>query len=406
MRSKMKVLVMIMVIAVFWLSAVTGCVNDAEQISTTDSASNGQSTISEMDEKSENTTLSNTADVPVLNMAWDFDLHGSIMLAAAVKGDEFKNSGYYFNELINKEQYELYEGDTLIAIVNTIVTKGSSETAVMMGQGQIDMCVNSSTGMMAGIDQGTNVQMLCPIHVDGISLVFPKGTGISGWQEVEAYIKDSEIPVKIGFHSPTSAPRVLVQKALTDAGLKVSVDPDAQDVDVILVNLNGSKNLMPAFTSSVVDAWVAPSHYPELAESEGIGEIALKLTDFPPEGQWLDFPCCVFAAREAIVEKHPDIMKAMVGLLTASAEWCEHNRDEAAPVLGEIIGISPEVVKQAQIKFTTTPTKNWMAGEALYLTMLNELEIFEGDLKGKTLNDVQDQIFNFSFLAEKPELED
>lgn len=338
------------------------------------------------------------AEIPTLNMAWDFDLHASALLAAVAKGEDFADSGYYLKELINKEQYELYQGDKLLAVVNTIVTKGSSETAVMMGQGQIDMCVNSSTGMMSAKDQGTDIQMLCPIHVDGISLVLPPGTGIKGWEQVEAYIKAADQPVKIGYHSPVSAPRVLIQKALVDAGIVVSEDPDAQDADVILVNLNGAKNLLPAFSAEVVDAWVAPSHYPETAEYEGIGEIALKLTDFPPEGQWYDFPCCVYAARTEIIEQYPEVIQGMVALLTYSANWCQNNRPEAAPVLAEIIGIPVEVVENAQIVFTTDPTDKWMEGEALYVEMLNQLGIFEGDMKGKTIDDVRDVIFNFSFL--------
>ena len=288
----------------------------------------------------------------------------------------------------------------MLATVNTIVTKGSSETAVMMGQKQIDMCVNSSTGMMSAKDQGTDVQIICPIHVDGISLVFPTGSGISGWNQVETYIKASEQPVKIGYHAPTSAPRVLLQKALVDAGLVVSEDPDAQEgVDVILINLNGGKNLLPAFSSNLVDAWVGPSHHPETAEHEGLGEIALRLAEFPPEGQWYDFPCCVYAARSDIVEQYPEVIQGMVALLTYSADWCQNNRSEAAPILAEIIGIPVEVVEKAQIVFTTTPTDKWMEGEALYVNMLNELGIFEGDMQGKSINDIKDELFNFSFLT-------
>ncbi|HBQ86878.1 MAG TPA: ABC transporter substrate-binding protein [Syntrophomonas sp.] len=336
--------------------------------------------------------------VPILNMAWDFDLHGAALLAAVSKGEEFKESGYYLKEVVAKEQYELYEGDKKLALVNTIVTKGSSETAVMMGQKQIDCCVNSSTGMMSAKDQGTAVQILCPIHVDGISLVFPPDTDFYGWDAVKNYIKSSDVPVKIGYHSPTSAPRVLIQKALVDAGLVVSEDPNDLNADIVLVNLNGSKNLLSSLSSGVVDAWIGPSHYPELAESQGVGKTVLKLKDFPPEGQWYDFPCCVFAARKDIVDNYPEVMNAMVDLLTYSADWCQNNRGEAAPILAEIIGISEDVVKNASIIFTTDPTDKWMEGEEIYIDMLNELGIFEGDMKGKALDDVKGDLFNFTFL--------
>ena len=76
-----------------------------------------------------------SGETPIINMAWDFDLHSAALLAAVSKGEEFQDSGYYLKEVVEKEQYELYEGDKKLALVNTIVTKGSSETAVMMGQG-------------------------------------------------------------------------------------------------------------------------------------------------------------------------------------------------------------------------------------------------------------------------------
>lgn len=222
-------------------------------------------------------------EVPIINLAWDFDLHGGALLAAASKGKDFKDSGYYLEPVVEKQQYSLFKGDKKIALINTIVTKGSSETAVLMGQKRIDCCVNSSTGMMCTKDQGTDVQILCPIHVDGICLVFPAKSKVYGWKAVEKAIKSSKAPFRIGFHSPTSAPRVLIQAALTRAGIKVSLDPND---------------------------------------------------------------------------------------------------------------------KNAELVFTTTPTKKWLEGEALYVEMLNQLGIFEGEMKGKSFKDVKEELFNFQFISE------
>lgn len=338
-------------------------------------------------------------EVPIINMAWDFDLHAGALLAAVSKGKDFKESGYYLEPIVEKQQYFLFKGDKKIALINTIVTKGSSETAVLMGQKRIDCCVNSSTGMMSAKDQGTDVQILCPIHVDGISLVFPATSKVYGWDGVKNTIKDSKTPFRIGFHAPTSAPRVLIQAALTRAGIKVSLDPNDKNAEVVLVNLNGSKNLMTSLSNNLVDAWVGPSHHPELAENNGFGKIALKLKDFPPKGQWYDFPCCVFAANCYIIKKHPDVMKGMVTLLSYSASWCQNNRAAAAPVLADVIGIPEQVVKNAELVFTTKPTEKWLEGEALYVEMLNQLGIFEGDMKGKTFKDVKDDLFNFQFIS-------
>lgn len=280
------------------------------------------------------------AETTVINMAWGFDLHAGIMLTAASKGEGFKDTGIWLKPIVEKEQYELYKDGKKLAVINTILTKGSSESAVMLGQKQLDCAVNSVTGMMSAKDQGTDIQVLCPIHVDGICLVFPSGSEIKGWNQVAEYIKKSENPVKIGYHSPTSAPRVVIETSLRQANLKVTEDPNDNSADVLLVDLKGSKNLLSAFTGNLVDAWVAPSHYPEAAEAEGIGSIALKLNEFPPEGQWYDFPCCVLAARGEVISKHPEVFDALVDLFTNTAKWMGENKEETSALLSEIIGVS------------------------------------------------------------------
>src|SRR5699024_8729022 len=145
-----------------------------------------------------------------------------VMLVAASKGEEFKDSGIWLKPVIEKEQYELYKDDKNLAVINTMVTKGSSESAVMLGQGKLDCALNSVTGMLSAKDQGTDVQVLCPVHVDGIGLVFPKGIELNNWDEVAEYILESEKPVRIGYHSPVSAPRIVIETALRQADIKVT----------------------------------------------------------------------------------------------------------------------------------------------------------------------------------------
>lgn len=336
--------------------------------------------------------------LPVINMAWGFDLHAAVMLVAAERGEAFKDTGIWLEPIIEKEQYELYRNDEKLAIINTIVTKGSSESAVMLGQGQLDCALNSVTGMLSAKDQGTDVQVLCPIHVDGIGLVFPPGVELNNWDEVAKHIKDSETPVRIGYHSPTSAPRVVIETALKQANMKITENPNDFDADVLLVDLKGSKNLLPAFTGDQVDAWVAPSHYPEAAEAEGIGRIALNLSDFPPAGQWYDFPCCVLAGRADVISQYPEVFDALVDLFDISAEWSTENPEEASAILSAIIGVPKEAVESSTIVFTTQVSDKWLEGVQLYYDLLRDLEKFEGDLKEVTLEDIKDDFYNFTFI--------
>ena len=339
-------------------------------------------------------------DVPIIRMAWGFDLHATILLVAASRGEAFRDGGVYLKTVADKQEYELYSGDEKLAIFQMIVTKGSSESAVMLGQKQLDCCVNSSTGMMFALDSGTPMKILCPIHVDGIALVFPKETEWYGWESLKSFIEKSENPVRLGYHSPVSAPRVVLETALREAGLTVTEDPNDAEADVLLVDLKGSRNLLTAFTGQQVEGWVGPSHYPETAEVQGIGKIVLHLKDFPPQGQWYDFPCCVFAAREDSIEAHPEVYQAMTTLLKHSAEWCAANGKEAAAIAAEVIGIPAEAAEAATIVYTTTPTEKWREGIKLYVKVMGDIGKLEKNLKGKSYEEIAPVFFDFRFIEQ------
>src|SRR5699024_3845012 len=120
-----KRIVCVLLVLTLFVSVFTGCAKKENE----EPATSDEGTITGEDEGTDT-----DEEVPVLNMAWDFDLHASVMLVAAARGEEFKDSGIWLKPVIEKEQYELYKDDEKLALINTIVTKGSSESAVMLGQ--------------------------------------------------------------------------------------------------------------------------------------------------------------------------------------------------------------------------------------------------------------------------------
>mgnify|MGYP006290456215 FL=1 len=189
--------------------------------------------------------------------------------------------------------------------------------------------------MLTGIDRGNAVKILCPTYVDGMALVFPKGSRMKGWDEVSAFIESSKQPVKVGYHSPTSAPRMVIEGALRQAGLTVTQDFSQQDADVLLVDLKSTSNLIPALVSKQVDCWVGPAPYPEVAEIKGVGHIGLDLRNLPPQGQWHNFPCCVMAGTERMLAKHPEVVQALVQLMTKSVAWCNEHPAKVAQIMAK-----------------------------------------------------------------------
>jgi NitT/TauT family transport system substrate-binding protein len=339
--------------------------------------------------------------IPVLNVGYIFTTHHTPFIVAMAKKEEFKEFGVYLRPVVDKLKYELMDGDKPLALFNVIVNKSGSETTTMFAQGNMDMALASGTAIMAGIDQGTPMKMLCPTHVDGMGLVFPPKSTIKGWDQVAEFIKASEHPVKIGYHSPTSAPRIIIEGALLQAGLKVTQDANQQDADVLLVDLKETSNFIPALASGQIDAWVGPAPHPEVSELKNVGHIALDLRDLPPSGAWHNFPCCVMAARDEVIVEHPEVVGKTVELLTKSGQWCNEHKAEEGRIINAWTGAPAEAVEKSTIIYTTAATENWMRGQGTYLDILNGMNKFRGDLKGKSLSEVQDKLFDLRFVTEK-----
>ncbi|MGE4442621.1 MAG: ABC transporter substrate-binding protein [Desulfomicrobium sp.] len=338
--------------------------------------------------------------IPVLNMGYIFTTHHTPFIAAMAKNEEFKEFGVYLRPVVEKLKYELMDGDKPLALFNVIVNKSGSETTTMFAQGNMDMALASGTAIMAGIDQGTPMRMLCPTHVDGMGLVFPPQSTLKGWDQVAEFIKTSDQPVKIGYHSPTSAPRIIIEGALLQAGLTVTQDATQQDADVLLVDLKETSNFIPALTSGQIDAWVGPAPHPEVSELKNVGHIALDLRDLPPSGAWHNFPCCVMAARDAVIAEHPEVVGKTVELLAKSGQWCNEHKAEEGRIINAWTGAPAEAVEKSTIIYTTAATENWMRGQGTYLDILNGMHKFRGDLKDKSLSEVQDKLFDLRFLTE------
>lgn len=338
--------------------------------------------------------------VPTINLGYVFTNHQTPLLVAAVKGETFKDMGSYLKPVIPKEKYELISNGEKVADINFVVTKSGSEITTLLAQKHVDVALGSVTAFMHGVDQKTPIKVLSPIQTEGMGLVVSKDSNINDWDSFAAYVKEAKQPVKIGYHSPTSGPKIVFEGALEKAGISVTQDPNDLKAEILLVDLKSTSNLNPALTSGQVDGWVGPSPYPEVAATEGIGKIAFELRNLPPEGHWHDFPCCVVGAHQEIIDAHPAAMQALVEMIHKVSDWCNANKEEAATITAEWIGISAEAAKASNIVYTTTPTAEWEKGADTYIMILNEMNKFNGDLKGKTYAEVKAALTDFSF-AEK-----
>ncbi|APG23749.1 ABC transporter substrate-binding protein [Syntrophotalea acetylenica] len=345
-------------------------------------------------------TLSGAAGpaVPTIRFGYIYTTHHMPLIAALAKGKAFENTGAYFKEVLPREKYELYADGRKLARIDLVLNKSGSETATMFAMKRLDMAMASVTAIMSGIDRGAQVKILCPTHVDGMALVAPKGSNLSTWDAFIDRAKKSPRPLTIGYHSPTSAPKIILESALAGTDIKVTENPNDATADILLVDIKSTANFIPALTSRQVDGVVAPAPFPEMIELKGVGTIVTDLRDLPPAGAWHNFPCCVMAAREETLATNAEAVEKLVKLMAASASWSNSHKQEVAAIAEKWMGTPTAAVEKSTIIYTVQPSQNWMRGAATYLDMLNRLHKLSGPLAGKNLEEAKGRLFEFDYL--------
>ena len=341
-----------------------------------------------------------SAELPVIKTGFIFTTHHTPFLVAASKGEAFKSHGVWMKPVADRQSYELMVGEKPVALLDLVVTKSGSETATLFAQKHLDLAIASITAIMSGVDKGTPMKVVCPLQTEGMALIAPKDSSLTSFDDFMKLVKNTKEPVKVGFHSPTSAPKIVLEGALTKAGLKVTLDPADQKADVLMVDLKDTSNLLAALNAKQVDAVVGPSPFPEVAVSKGVGKVLVQLGDLPPAGYWANFPCCVGVASDAMMKEHPEIVSAFVELIMRSNAWSNEHRAEAGEVAAQWIGMPAEAGKMSTLTFLNSFTESWMRGAGSYLDVLNSMNKFKGSLKGKKIDEVKGLLFEPRFLEQ------
>lgn len=344
----------------------------------------------------------NAAELPAFKTGFIFTTHHAPFMIAAAKGEGFKEQGVYLKPLVPRESYELVvsdkNGDRPVAVLDLVVAKSGAETATLFAQKHMDLGIASITAIMAGVDKGTPMKIVCPMQTEGMALVAPVKSSLKDWDSLAERIKSAKEPVRIGFHSPTSAPKIVLEGALTKAGFKVTLNPSDQTAQVLLVDLKETSNLLAALSAGQVDAVVGPSPFPEVAQTRGVGKVVVELGKMPPQGEWANFPCCVAVASEDIMAKHPDVVRAFVELLTRSNAWCNAHPQEAGALAAAWIGLPEEAGRKSTLVFVNDFNESWMRGASAYLDILNGMNKFSGSLKGKKITEAAPLMIDASYV--------
>ena len=338
-------------------------------------------------------------DVPVIRASYTMTTHQQAFMVAMAEGEKLKDNGVWLKPIVPKEKFDLYDNGKKVARLEVIVTKSGSEATTLFAQGHLDLTTNSFPAMLSGIDSGAKIKVISPLQSDAIAMVSRTDIDVKGWEAFEKYVKDSKRPVTVGYHSPTSAPKIVFEAAMAQSNLRVTGDANAtkEQADIVMMDLKGIPNVIPALIAKQVEFAVIPAPTPEVIEAKGQGHVVLQMKELEPAGAWEDFPCCCIAASDKAIAEQPEALRSFVKLMDVTSQWCLANKDAAAKATGDWLGIEPAVISKAVMGLSTTVTPTWMKNAALYPDILNDLGQLTGSLKGKKLADVQDQVFDFQF---------
>lgn len=337
-------------------------------------------------------------DIPTLNVGWSNELHTGNMQLSVLISDEFKNNDIHLNP-ISDSQLELIKNGEPIAYINHVLTKGASECATLLSQNHLDIAYCSSTAMFTTYDKGIDVNILSPIQSGGISIVASKDAPYNNFEELVEYAKSCDKPLLAGYHSPISSPRIVLEYALKQAGVKVTEDPADFSADVLLMDLKGIGNLIPALSSGQVEFWAAPVPNPQNAIAQGIAKKIASLDELPG-GEWVDFPCCTMNVLVSVKEKYPEIVSAMASVTNDIMTYASTEKEKTATAIAEYVGMEKEALADNDTTYTTDANEKFINGMKKYYAVMTQMGKFEGRFKGKSYDEVEKMLFDFDIMKE------
>lgn len=153
----------------------------------------------------------------------------------------------------------------------------------------------------------------------------------------------------------------------------------APEKEIELLYTRGVGAMPMLLATKQIDGYVAWQPYLAIGEESGIGKLVCTSQDFPPSGIWEDQPCCVLAARDDLIAKHPDLVSSVSLLTMYATHYITENPNRSSQIaadwlmggrnytFGNVSVPSTEMMEKSSqtLKFTTEPTEDWL--EALNL---------------------------------------
>ena len=333
-------------------------------------------------------------EIPTLRLGYASHDHHSPFYIAAMNPDYFRDKGgIYLEEVVPRKEYRLVRGGSVVARVTADSSTGGRQLVRKLAEGQFDMAFGGVPAFIGSIDSKPLLHIVAPVMTEGAGLVVRKDMPVSNWEEFAAHVREAPTTVRIGYKTALSVQNLIFERALRETGISYSSNLDDSSVDVVLLDMKGPKNLIPALEGGLLDGFVVNQPFPALAEHRGAGKLVASLSELPPAGKWKKNPCCALAAGDSYLEAHPDVVSDFVTLMLRAVVYIQENPEGAATQISEWLGLPAEVEKSSipTIYFTTDFDESWERGVNFWIESMLKAGKLQGTIKTAHENGTIDQ---------------
>ena len=311
--------------------------------------------------------------------------HHLALYVAALEGERFKNDyGTYLKEIKSREIYDLVDGGKTLARLRFIKVGGGSRMPAAMSRGEIEIGLGGVAAVAKFADRGEPFRIIGPLQTDGDMLVVRNDLPVEDWSAFVTTTKAPGKPLKIGYKAPVAVAKLIFERALKEEGIPYSYDPADTEARIILVNFGSEKSPIPLMEGKAIDGFVMNQPGVAVAVDKGLGKVIAELRDLPPEGKWVNHPCCCVSATERTIATYPEIIKAFLKLIVLSTELIKSDQALAIDCASRWTKYDKAVEEASipTITYIAEPTDSWVAGMRTWCEMVTEIELFTGEYAG------------------------
>lgn len=215
--------------------------------------------------------------------------------------------------------------------------------------GKADVAYDLLPTIIQRIENGLDIKVVMGAHVGCINVVAHKDAGISSIADLKG--KTVGVPGSLG-----SDPAVMLQRALTAAGISISADN--MEVDMVVYS---NSDLQGALENGLVDAFVSWDPYASIVAKETENPI---IWSQATDEQTKNETCCLLMVSPTFAEEHPEEALKFCQAIAKACEFIAEHPEEAAQiqidkgyVANDDVELNTELLKSYNFKATIEECK-------------------------------------------------